>query len=137
MLLLLRASILPPVERSCNFCLRYRRLLSRFHADIKHPDVEIDPKTLTHKIPIIGFSATFGRHDKLALGSIFERIVYHRSFLEMIKEEWQAYIPFCIIFGIDGISAGCVMYALQLSGPKSILAVSQSIREQGTSIQPV
>ena len=42
----------------------------------------------SHKVPIIGFSATFSRHDGLALGSVFERIVYHRNFLEMIKEEW-------------------------------------------------
>lgn len=67
----------------------YRRLLSKFDPEIQHPDnVPIpDPEPL-HKIPIIGFSATFSRHDGLALGSIFQRIVYHRDFLEMIKEQW-------------------------------------------------
>lgn len=46
-------------------------------------------------IPIVGFSATFSRHDGLALGSVFERIVYHRDFTEMIDEKWsvQAILP--------------------------------------------
>ncbi|KAG6898041.1 hypothetical protein C0992_006519, partial [Termitomyces sp. T32_za158] len=65
----------------------YRRLLSHFDADIQNPDPSFEPRVLPHKIPIIGFSATFNRHDGLALGSVFERIVYHRDFLQMIKEE--------------------------------------------------
>jgi ATP-dependent helicase IRC3 len=44
--------------------------------------------TVTSSVPIIGFSATFGRHDGRALGSIFQEIVYHRDFLQMIKEQW-------------------------------------------------
>jgi ATP-dependent helicase IRC3 len=44
---------------------------------------------LSRPIPIIGFSATFSRHDGLALGSVFQQIVYHRDFLEMIKEQWS------------------------------------------------
>ncbi|KDR84936.1 hypothetical protein GALMADRAFT_131700 [Galerina marginata CBS 339.88] len=72
----------------------YRRLLSRFDPEIKHPDTEFEPGNIPHKIPIIGFSATFGRHDRLALGSVFERIVYHRHFLEMIKEEWLCDVRF-------------------------------------------
>ncbi|KAJ7932447.1 P-loop containing nucleoside triphosphate hydrolase protein [Mycena leptocephala] len=64
----------------------YRRLLANFDTGIKHPDADFKPPILAHKIPIIGFSATFSRHDGLALGSVFERIVYHRDFLEMIKE---------------------------------------------------
>ena len=68
--------------------LRYRRVLSRFHNDIKHPDGLVVDE-LPHKIPIIGFSATFSRHDGIALGAVFESIVYHRDFLEMIKEQWS------------------------------------------------
>lgn len=70
------------------YAYRYRALLSRFHVGIKHPDPSVRPDAPPHEIPIIGFSATFGRHDGLALGSVFERIVYHRDFLEMIKEQW-------------------------------------------------
>jgi len=66
----------------------YRRLLSHFDPNIRNPDATVKPPKLRHIIPIIGFSATFSRHDGLALGSVFERIVYHRDFLEMIKEQW-------------------------------------------------
>jgi len=71
-----------------NCVRRYRRLLSHFHREVKHPNSAFIPPKLSHTIPIIGFSATFSRHDGLALGSVFERIVYHRDFLEMIKEQW-------------------------------------------------
>jgi ATP-dependent helicase IRC3 len=69
----------------------YRRILSHFHPEVKHPDGAFEVPTLSHAIPIVGFSATFSRHDGLALGSVFERIVYHRDFLEMIKEQWYAH----------------------------------------------
>lgn len=71
--------------------LRYRRILSYFDPDIQPPNDVIrsqDRPEVQHNIPIFGFSATFSRHDGLALGSVFERIVYHRDFLEMIKEQW-------------------------------------------------
>lgn len=77
------------------FLCRYRRLLSYFDPNIKNPDPEFKPPALLHKIPIIGFSATFSRHDGLALGSVFERIVYHLDFLAMIKEQWCAF-PSCV-----------------------------------------
>ena len=75
----------------------YRHILSHFNSSIKSPHVvkgaEDEPANLTaaptkHTVPIIGFSATFSRHDGLALGSVFDRIVYHRDFLDMIQEEW-------------------------------------------------
>ncbi|KIJ68505.1 hypothetical protein HYDPIDRAFT_106705 [Hydnomerulius pinastri MD-312] len=72
----------------------YRRILSHFDPNIKNPDATIEPPLLPHPIPIIGFSATFSRHDGLALGSVFERIVYHRDFLEMIKEQWLCDVRF-------------------------------------------
>lgn len=75
---------------------RYRRLLSHFDPEVRNPDLEFNPPTLPHKIPIIGFSATFSRHDGLALGSVFERIVYHRDFLDMIKEQWYAVSAFSL-----------------------------------------
>ena len=67
---------------------RYRRILSHFHPDVRNPDVDVHPPRLKHTIPIIGFSATFSRHDGLALGSVFQKIVYHQDFLSMIKEQW-------------------------------------------------
>ncbi|KAG6912005.1 hypothetical protein DXG01_000253 [Tephrocybe rancida] len=72
----------------------YRRLLSHFDPDIQNPDPTFKPPALLHKIPVIGFSATFSRHDGLALGSVFNRIVYHRDFLEMIKDQWLCDVRF-------------------------------------------
>ncbi|KAI0695173.1 P-loop containing nucleoside triphosphate hydrolase protein [Cytidiella melzeri] len=75
----------------------YRHILSRFHSSIAGPDKELAPPVLPHTIPIFGFSATFSRHDGLALGSVFERIVYHRDFLEMIKDQWLCNVRFTSI----------------------------------------
>ncbi|KAF8846329.1 P-loop containing nucleoside triphosphate hydrolase protein [Paxillus ammoniavirescens] len=72
----------------------YRRILSHFDPSVKNPDPTFEPPSTPHLIPIIGFSATFSRHDGLALGSVFERIVYHRDFLEMIKEQWLCDVRF-------------------------------------------
>ncbi|EPQ60619.1 P-loop containing nucleoside triphosphate hydrolase protein [Gloeophyllum trabeum ATCC 11539] len=72
----------------------YRNILSHFAPAIKSPDGVIKSQVHPHTIPIIGFSATFSRHDGLALGSVFERIVYHRSFLEMMKEQWLCNVRF-------------------------------------------
>jgi len=76
----------------------YRHILSHFNSGIKSPravkgaEDENDNSgvapTTNYSVPIIGFSATFSRHDGLALGSVFDRIVYHRDFLEMIKDQW-------------------------------------------------
>jgi len=72
--------------------LSYRRILSHFDPVIISDRTfsvagPSEPPT-SSGIPIVGFSATFSRHDGLALGSVFERIVYHRDFLEMIDEKW-------------------------------------------------
>ncbi|KAG2350305.1 P-loop containing nucleoside triphosphate hydrolase protein [Suillus weaverae] len=72
----------------------YRRILAHFDPAIRSPDATFQPPQLSHPIPIIGFSATFGRHDGLALGSVFQKIVYHRDFLEMIKEQWLCDVRF-------------------------------------------
>ncbi|KAI0825051.1 P-loop containing nucleoside triphosphate hydrolase protein [Trametes gibbosa] len=76
----------------------YRHILSHFNADIKNPDKDFEPPTPSqHPVPIVGFSATFSRHDGLALGSVFERIVYHRDFLDMIKEQWLCNVRFTTV----------------------------------------
>ncbi|KIS66081.1 double-stranded DNA-dependent ATPase [Mycosarcoma maydis] len=51
----------------------------------------------TASVPVIGFSATFSRHDGLALGKVFDRIVFHKDFLEMIGEKWLCPIRFTSI----------------------------------------
>jgi len=71
-----------------HFLLRYRRILSFFHPEVQCPEDDAHRRPSQDAVPIFGFSATFSRHDGLALGSVFERIVYHRDFLDMIKEQW-------------------------------------------------
>ncbi|KAI0048367.1 P-loop containing nucleoside triphosphate hydrolase protein [Auriscalpium vulgare] len=77
----------------------YRRILSQFNSAIRSPD-DTDtpsPSEQLHTVPVFGFSATFSRHDGLALGSVFDRIVYHRDFLEMIKEQWLCNVLFTTV----------------------------------------
>lgn len=76
------------MRRDTYSSLRYRRILSFFHPEVQCPENDTYPRPAQEAVPIFGFSATFSRHDGLALGSVFERIVYHRDFLEMIKEQW-------------------------------------------------
>ncbi|KAF8577888.1 P-loop containing nucleoside triphosphate hydrolase protein [Ramaria rubella] len=73
----------------------YRRILGHFDASVGK-GITVPPSLEERKssVPIIGFSATFGRHDGLSLGSVFEKIVYHRDFLEMIKEQWLCNVRF-------------------------------------------
>ncbi|VDB99642.1 unnamed protein product [Peniophora sp. CBMAI 1063] len=79
----------------------YRRILSYFDPAIQPPDdlrgSRDPPPGKGLDIPIFGFSATFSRHDGLALGSVFEQIVYHRDFLEMIKEQWLCNVLFTTV----------------------------------------
>lgn len=43
-----------------------------------------------NNVAIVGFSATFSRHDGLALGKVFQEMVFHKDFREMIQESWYA-----------------------------------------------
>lgn len=72
----------------------YRCILSHFDADIPHPDALPTAADPAHKVPIVGFSATFSRHDGLKLGVVFEKIVYHKDFLAMIKDQWLCPVRF-------------------------------------------
>lgn len=40
------------------------------------------------RVPLLAFTATWGRADGLALGKIFEKIVWHGEWLSMIKGRW-------------------------------------------------
>ncbi|EJD55046.1 P-loop containing nucleoside triphosphate hydrolase protein [Auricularia subglabra TFB-10046 SS5] len=71
----------------------YQKVLSYFDPNLTN-DAEPRPPS---DVPIIGFSATFSRHDGLALGAVFDRIVYHRDFLEMIKEQWLCTVRFTTV----------------------------------------
>lgn len=40
------------------------------------------------RVPLLAFTATWGRADGLALGKVFEKIVWHGEWLSMIKGRW-------------------------------------------------
>lgn len=68
----------------------YLNILSHFHCDIQSTQKEL----LTEQsctVPIIGFSATFARHDGVSLGQVFQEIVFHKDFLDMIDEQWYVF----------------------------------------------
>ncbi|KIM25467.1 hypothetical protein M408DRAFT_74291 [Serendipita vermifera MAFF 305830] len=69
----------------------YLSILSYFDPKISE---EQGTEVESSKVPIIGFSATFGRHDGRALGRIFQEIVYHKDFLQMIKDQWLCNVRF-------------------------------------------
>ncbi|CAO1632569.1 unnamed protein product [Parajaminaea phylloscopi] len=73
-----------------------------------------------HRVPIIGFSATFVRHDGLALGRIFDRIVFHRDFLSMIDEKWLCPVRFTSIKSDLDLSAVSISKATGDFAPRSL-----------------
>lgn len=91
----------------------YVALLSRFDPEVGrsrvdkeqedgHPTVATAPPSTSSsspppRVPILGFSATFSRHDGLSLGAIFSRIVFHRDFLDMIDDKWLCPVRFTSI----------------------------------------
>ncbi|WWD16731.1 hypothetical protein CI109_101162 [Kwoniella shandongensis] len=72
--------------------LSYLRLLHYFNDEVQLPSTLQPITTLKHehKVPIIGFSATFSRPDQLALSAVFEKIVFHREITHMLDEGWLA-----------------------------------------------
>ncbi|SPO25275.1 related to IRC3 - putative RNA helicase of the DEAH/D-box family [Ustilago trichophora] len=74
----------------------YLKVLSHFDPQIGL-SLEERQTSAASSVPVIGFSATFSRHDGLALGKVFDRIVFHKDFLEMIGEKWLCPIRFTSI----------------------------------------
>jgi ATP-dependent helicase IRC3 len=70
----------------------YLRILSYFNPLIAGNLIKSDTDNtqLGDDVPIVGFSATFSRHDGLALGKVFQEIVYHQDFQDMIQDNWYA-----------------------------------------------
>lgn len=70
--------------------LSYLRLLHYFNDDVVLPKQTGPLSTFDHgqEVPIIGFSATFSRHDQLALSAVYEEIVFHREVSQMLEAGW-------------------------------------------------
>ncbi|KAG8916856.1 hypothetical protein FRC01_002836, partial [Tulasnella sp. 417] len=81
----------------------YLKVLSYFNSGIAPtaalPTVS-DPsssKSTPPNVPVVGFSATFSRHDGSALGRVFQSIVYHQDFLDMMKDQWLCPVTFTTV----------------------------------------
>ncbi|KAG8876820.1 hypothetical protein FRB97_003911, partial [Tulasnella sp. 331] len=78
----------------------YLRILSHFNGAVNYrgaPDSLETSSPISASVPIVGFSATFSRHDGQALGKVFQHIVYHKDFLEMMKENWLCPVTLTIV----------------------------------------
>ncbi|KAJ8297364.1 putative ATP-dependent helicase IRC3 [Rhodotorula toruloides] len=67
------------------------------------PDPDPDPLPLKldslgrARVPLIAFTATWGRSDGIALGKVFEKIVWHGEWLDMIRGKWLSQLQFTTI----------------------------------------
>lgn len=59
--------------------------------------LETQPDSPRPNATILGFTATFSRHDQLALSSVFEEIVYHQDVWDMLQAGWLAPARFTTI----------------------------------------
>ncbi|GAA5893108.1 hypothetical protein JCM6882_003888 [Rhodosporidiobolus microsporus] len=50
-----------------------------------------------HRVPLLAFSATWGRADGLALGKVWEKIVHHTEWLDMIEANWLSPLQFTTV----------------------------------------
>ncbi|KAM0792013.1 hypothetical protein ACM66B_007124 [Microbotryomycetes sp. NB124-2] len=48
-------------------------------------------------VPLLAFTATWGRADGLALGTVFQKIVWHGDWLDMIKGSWLSQLKFTTV----------------------------------------
>ncbi|KAG0661148.1 hypothetical protein C6P46_004102 [Rhodotorula mucilaginosa] len=57
----------------------------------------LDPVSGRARVPLLAFTATWGRADGLALGKVFEKIVWHADWLEMVQAKWLSAIQFTAV----------------------------------------
>ncbi|GAA5950206.1 hypothetical protein JCM10213_005201 [Rhodosporidiobolus nylandii] len=50
-----------------------------------------------HRVPLLAFSATWGRADGLALGKVWEKLVWHAEWLDMIEASWLSPVRFTTV----------------------------------------
>lgn len=53
----------------------------------------LDPVSGRARVPLLAFTATWGRADGLALGKVFEKIVWHADWIEMVQAKWCVPTP--------------------------------------------
>ncbi|GAA5856456.1 hypothetical protein JCM9279_003535 [Rhodotorula babjevae] len=53
------------------------------------------------RVPVLAFSATWARSDRLALGKVIDKIVWHCDWLDLIRGKWLSEISFTTVH-LDG-----------------------------------
>ncbi|BGP21141.1 uvrABC complex, subunit B [Rhodotorula toruloides] len=68
---------------------------------IPNPDPDPVPLMLDSlgraRVPLIAFTATWGRSDGIALGKVFEKIVWHGEWLDMVRGKWLSQLQFTTV----------------------------------------
>ena len=75
-------------------------------------------------VPIIGFTATFSRHDALALSQVFEEIVYHQDVIDMLDAGWLAPARFTTVKANLNLSEVTVSKSTDDFSPTSLAAMN-------------
>ncbi|KAK0665920.1 putative ATP-dependent helicase IRC3 [Cercophora samala] len=65
----------------------YLKILEHMNLRQKHPDSPT----------LVGVSATFSRSDGLKLGAAIDEIVYHKDYIDMIKDKWLSEVVFTTV----------------------------------------
>ncbi|KAK0735854.1 P-loop containing nucleoside triphosphate hydrolase protein [Apiosordaria backusii] len=65
----------------------YLKVLEHMNLRQKHPDSPT----------LVGVSATFSRSDGLRLGAAIDEIVYHKDYVDMIKDKWLSDVVFTTV----------------------------------------
>ncbi|KAK4181859.1 putative ATP-dependent helicase IRC3 [Triangularia setosa] len=65
----------------------YLKILEHMNLRHKHPDSPT----------LVGVSATFSRSDGLRLGAAIDEIVYHKDYIDMIKDKWLSDVIFTTV----------------------------------------
>ena len=73
---------------------QYLKVLSHFGLDTKTPN---SPS-------LVGVSATFSRFDGLKLGTAIDEIVYHKDYVDLIKNKWLSDVVFTSVESTADIS---------------------------------
>ncbi|KAI9294322.1 P-loop containing nucleoside triphosphate hydrolase protein, partial [Neoconidiobolus thromboides FSU 785] len=68
--------------------ITYLRILNHFGLIKNEEENNLDSNKINNKILLWGCSATLRRHDGVGLSKIFDKIIYHKDFFEMVKEGW-------------------------------------------------
>ena len=51
------------------------------------------------RVPVLAFTATWARSDRLALGKVIEKIVWHCDWLDLVRGKWCVLFRWAVILG--------------------------------------